>query len=133
MNFPARTPFGRGRQRKYVGYNTAKLPSGQELADQAHDGAEADRNSLFTVEQIAEETRTVRLDVSFTDPIKIRDQCEMLIEACQIIIEKTRDHDIGSIRQRIDCRREAASLGRALARFNGKTSRGDYARRPKKP
>lgn len=42
-------------------------------------------------------------------------------------MESTRKHDIGSIRQRIEARREAASLGAALSLFNGKTPYG-YSR-----
>ncbi|HEX7741393.1 MAG TPA: hypothetical protein VF442_02975 [Sphingobium sp.] len=101
------------------------LPSQEELDSVPHKGDAADRFTLYSPEQIEAETRTVRLDVSFEDVIKIRDQAEMIIEACKIIIARTRAHDIGSIRQRIECRGEAASLGRALSRFNGKTPYGD--------
>ena len=111
------------------------LPTPEELdhAAQGDDaaGTRADRYPLHTPQQIEQETRTVRLDVSFGDVIKIRDQCEMIMEACRIIMEKTRQHDIGSIRQRIDARQEAASLGRALARFNGKTPYGDSRKKPR--
>lgn len=129
---PNTGPWGsRGRKRKYGPYNTAHLPTEAELAEQPHTGEAADTNSLFTLEQVEQETRTVRLDISFSDVVRIRDQAEMVMAACRLIIGKTREHEIGSIRQRIDCRREAASLGRALARFNGKTPYGDTRRKPR--
>lgn len=122
---------GRGRKRKYGPIDLTKPPTDEELAGQRHSGEQADEFSLFTDEQVEQETRTVRLDISFGDVIKVRDQVSMVMAACRIIMEKTRQHDIGSIRQRIDCRREAASLGRALARFNGKTPYGDTRRKRK--
>lgn len=111
------------RRRKYGPYNTDKPPTDEDLDGQTP--AQRDDYSLFSPQQLEQETRTVRLDVSFGDVLKIRDQCEMIMAACRIIMEKTRQHDIGSERQRVDCRREAASLGRALTRFNGKTPYGD--------
>lgn len=111
------------------------LPSEAELDSQVRPddptGEHADRFPLYTPEQIEQETRTVRLDVSFEDVVKIRDQCEMIMEGLRIIMEKTREHKLGSIRQRIDARREAASLGRALTRFNGKTPYGDSRKKPR--
>ena len=107
------------------------LPTAEELAQQPHKGDDADRFSLYTKEQAEQETRSVRLDITFTDPIKIRDQFEMILAAARIIMEKTRQHDLGSIRQRVDARREAASLGRALTRFNGKTPYGDSKKKPR--
>ncbi len=120
--------FRQGRRRKFGPYNTDKPPTDEELAGQT---PEQHAFSLFTAEQIEQETRTVRLDITFGDVIKIRDQCEMILSACRIIMEKTRQHDIGSERQRVDCRREAASLGRALTRFNGKTPYGDTKKKPR--
>jgi hypothetical protein len=124
-----RRPFhnsgvGRNRAHRPINLDTT-LPSEEELASVPHRGEEADRFTLYRPDQIEAETRTVRLDVSFDEPLKIRDQAEMIIEACRIIIAKTRNHDLGSIRQRIEARAEAASLGRALSRFNGKTPYGD--------
>lgn len=94
-------------------------------------GSRQDKFPLHTPEQIEQETRTVRLDITFTDVVKIRDQIEMIMEGCRIIMEKTREHKLGSTRQRIGARQEAASLGRALARFNGKTPYGDSRRKPR--
>jgi len=117
---------GRGRKRKYGPYNTAKAPTGAELDAQPHQGEEADRYSLFTPQQIADETRNVRLDLSFgADVMKIRDQAEMIISCMRVIIETTRKTGLGSIRQRIEARREADSLRRVMARFNGKCPHGD--------
>ena len=56
----------------------------------------------------------------------------MIIAGMRAIIEKTRQHDIGSIRQRIEARSEAASVGRALTRFNGRTPYGDWKPKPRK-
>ncbi|HEY1034962.1 MAG TPA: hypothetical protein VGE09_08275 [Pseudoxanthomonas sp.] len=119
----AMNQFRQGRRRKYGPYDVTKPPTDEELAGQTPEQRED--FSLFSPQQLEQETRTVRLDISFGDVVKIRDQCEMIMSACRIIMEKTRQHDIGSERQRVDCRREAASLGRALTRFNGKTPYGD--------
>lgn len=120
-----------GRRRAHRPLSLEGLPTAEDLASSPHKGDDADRFTLYTAEQVEQEARTVRLDIAFTDPIKIRDQFEMILAAARIIMEKTRQHDIGSIRQRIDARREAASLGRALARFNGKTPYGDSKKKPR--
>lgn len=121
--------FRQGRRRKYGPYDVTKPPTDEELDGQTPEQRED--FSLFSPQQLEQETRTVRLDISFGDVIKIRDQCEMIMSACRIIMEKTRQHDIGQERQRVDCRREAASLGRALTRFNGKTPYGDTRKKPR--
>lgn len=125
----AMNQFRQGRRRKYGPYDVAKPPTEEELSGQSP--AQREDFSLFSPQQLEQETRTVRLDVSFGDVLKIRDQCEMIMSACRIIMEKTRQHDIGSERQRVDCRREAASLGRALTRFNGKVPYGDTKKKPR--
>lgn len=117
---------GAGRNRAHRPINISEtLPSAEDLASMPHKGDDADRFTLYTPQQIEAETRTVRFDISFDDVIKIRDQFEMLVAAARIIMETTRKHDIGSIRQRIEARREAHGLAQALARFNGKCPRGD--------
>jgi len=121
--------FTRGRRRKYGPIDLTKPPTEEELNGQTPQQRED--YSLFSPQQIEQETRTVRLDISFGDVVKIRDQMEMIMSACRIIMEKTRQHDIGSERQRVDCRREAASLGRALTRFNGKVPYGDTRKKPR--
>lgn len=118
-----------GRQRAHRPIDITGLPTDEEVAAQPHKGDDADRFSLYAPDQIEAETRTVRLDISFGDVIKIRDQAEMIMAALRLIIGKTREHDIGSIRQRIEARREADSLRRVLARFNGKTPHGDSAKK----
>ncbi len=120
---PYRAPPGRKKGHRPV--SIAGLPTPEELAQQPHTGEEADRFSLYTPEQIEQETRSVRLDITFTDVIKIRDQAEMIMACMREIIARTRKHDIGSVRQRIEARQEAASAGRALSRFNGKTPYGE--------
>lgn len=106
------------------------LPTAEDLAASPHKGEDADRFSMYTPEQIEKETVDVKLCITFGDVIKVRDQAEMIIAGMRAIIEKTRNHDLGSIRQRIECRAEAASVGRALTRFNGRTPWGDW--KPKK-
>ncbi len=115
-----------GRRRAHRPVSLEGPPTPEELADAAerHKGDDADRFTLYRPDQIETATRAVRLDMSFGDVIKIRDQAEMIIAGMRQIIEKTRHHDIGSVRQRIDCRSEAASLGQTLSLFNGKTPYG---------
>lgn len=131
----ARRPtYGPGRRRGHRPINLdTTLPSEEDLDAMPHTGDEADRFTLYRPDQIADETRTVRFDVNFDDVIKIRDQFEMIVAAARLIMETTRKHDLGSIRQRIEARREAQSLSRTLARFNGKCPRGDTWKPKRKP
>lgn len=124
---PYRRPHGRSRAHRPV--SITGLPTAEELAQQPHTGEDADRFSLYTPDQIAQETRSVRLDITFEDVIKVRDQAEMVMACMRQIIQMTRKHDIGSVRQRIEARQEAASVGRALSRFNGKTPYGEARRK----
>jgi len=130
----------RGRNRAHRPASIEGLPTAEDLAASPHKGDDADRFSLYTPAQIENETKDVKLCITFgegpTDPaavIKIRDQAEMIIAGMRAIIEKTRQHDIGSIRQRIESRAEAASIGRALSRFNGRTPHGDWKPKNRKP
>jgi hypothetical protein len=117
-----------GRRRSHREISLEGTPTPEELAQngERHKGDDADRFTLYTPEQIDKETVDVKLCITFGDVIKVRDQAEMIIAGMRAIIEKTRNHDIGSIRQRIECRAEAASVGRALTRFNGRTPWGDW-------
>jgi hypothetical protein len=115
-----------GRRRAHRPLSLEGLPTAEDLASTPHKGDDADRFTLYTPEQIESETKDVKLSITFGEPIKVRDQAEMIIAGMRAIIEKTRQHDIGSIRQRIESRAEAASLGRALSRFNGRTPHGDW-------
>lgn len=128
---PYRPFHGRGRRQPPI--NLDGPPTAEELASVPHKGDDADRFSLYTPDQIEAETRDVRLCITFGDVIKVRDQAEMIIAGMRAIIEKTRQHDIGSIRQRIEARAEAASVGRALTRFNGRTPYGDWKPKPRRP
>lgn len=121
----AMNSFTRGRRRKYGPIDLTKPPTKEELDSQPHEGAEADLYSLYTPKQIEDETKTVRLDITFGDVVKVRDQAEMIIACMREIIAKTREHRLGSIKQRIEARREADSLRRVMARFNGKCPHGD--------
>jgi hypothetical protein len=91
------------------------------LDQQAPDQREA--APLWTPEQLEIETRTVRFDMTFGDVVKLRDQAEMIAACMAEIIKLSRQHDLGSHRQRINARREADGLRRTLARFNGKKPR----------
>jgi hypothetical protein len=113
-----------GRRRAHRPISLEGLPTAEDLAASPHKGDDADRFSLYTPEQVEAETRNVRLDMSFEEVISVRDQAEMVIACMQQIIRLTRNRDIGSVRQRIDCRREAAGLGAALKFFNGRTPYG---------
>ena len=126
------TPYKPSQWRKNRGSKVSitGLPSQEELDQQPHTGDDADRFSLYTAEQIEAETKDVKICITFGagpgDVMKIREQADMVIAGMRAIIEKTRQHDIGSIRQRIEARAEAASLGRALSRFNGRTPHGEW-------
>lgn len=122
-----------GRRRSHRPESLDGLPSEADLAAarERHKGDAADRFTLYTPEQIGHETKDVKLTITFGDVIKVRDQAEMIIAGMRAIIEKTRQHDLGSIRQRIESRAEAASVGRALTRFNGRVPYGEW--KPKKP
>jgi len=119
-----------GRRRGHRPVSLEGLPSPEELAQQPHKGDDADRFTLYTAQQVVAETKDVKLCITFGegpgDVMKIREQADMVIAGMRAIIEKTRQHDIGSIRQRIEARAEAASLGRALSRFNGRTPHGEW-------
>lgn len=92
-------------------------------------GEKADRFNVWKGEALEQETRNVRLDLSFGDPISIRDQAEMIIGIMNDVIAKTREHHLGEINQRIEARRVADYGRRQLARFNGKTPHGDTYRK----
>lgn len=119
-----------GRRRAHRPVSVEGLPTPEDLAASPHTGDAADRFSLYTPEQVEAETKDVKICLTFGGgagaAMKIRDQAEMIIAGMRAIIEKTRQHDIGSIRQRIEARGEAASLGRALSRFNGRTPHGEW-------
>lgn len=105
-------------------------PNAEELqqAAERHKGDDADRFTLYTAEQIEQETRDARMQMTFAEVIKIRDQAEMIRACMDVIINLTRKHDLGSIRQRIECRREVASLVERLTLSNNKTPYG-YSRK----
>ena len=78
----------------------------------------------LTPEQIAQLTRNAKIEITFGEPIKIRDQAEMIKACMEVVIQLTRGHQIGTIRQRIETRREIGSLVERLTIFNGKTPYG---------
>lgn len=126
---PPRTgPYrpGHGRQRAHRPINLGGLPTPEEVAAAAerHQGDDADRFSLYTPEQIEALTKTAKIAMTFDEPIKIRDQAEMIMACMRVVIELTRGHKIGGVRQRIETRREIASLVERLTIFNGRTPYG---------
>lgn len=114
------------RHRAHRPVSLAGLPSPEEIADAAerHEGDEADRFSLYTPEQIEALTKTAKIAMTFEEPLKIRDQAEMILACMRVVIELTRRHKIGGVRQRIETRREIASLVERLTLLNGRTPYG---------
>lgn len=94
-------------------------------------GEHADRFSTFFPEEIEQETRNVRIDLTFGSPIDIRRQAQMVIGFMQDAIAKTKEHHLGEIKQRIEARRIIDAGRRQLARFNGKQPHGDTYKKPK--
>lgn len=131
------TRSGSPRRRKRFGrqkighINLDKPPTATEVAEhnEQHKGDAADRLTLYNPKQIEEETRDVKLCITFGEPIRIRDQAEMVIDAMEEIIELTKKHDLGTINQRLQSHHVAKVLGRALTRFNGKTPYGEYRKK----
>src|SRR5690242_4336308 len=121
---PPRTGPYRGdptRRRAHRPISLDSLPTPEELAAQPHEGDAADRFSLYTPEQIEALTKNAKIAMTFDEPIKIRDQAEMIMACMRVVIELTRGHKIGAVRQRIETRREVGSLVERLTIFNGKT------------
>lgn len=119
-------PYRPGRHRAHRPIDLGGLPTPEEIAEaaQRHQGDEADRFSLYTPEQIVALTKPAKIAMTFDEPIKIRDQAEMIMACMRVVIELTRGHKIGGVRQRIETRREIASLVERLTIFNGKTPYG---------
>lgn len=97
----------------------SKPPSAEELASSPHTHEAADRFSLYTMTEIDKLTRPVRIDLTFEDVMEVRAQAAMIAEGMQTILRLTREYKVGSIRQLIECRKEAASLGAALRSIIG--------------
>src|SRR3954469_4978054 len=118
-NLNRRRPWGRG---KIGAIRLDKPPSKEEVTEALgrHKGDDADRFSLYTPEQTKKGTLEARIAMTFDEPMKIRDQAEMIKAAMEIVIKLTRDHDLGSINQRIECRREVGALVERLTLFNGR-------------
>ena len=114
------------RHRAHRPISITGMPSPEEIADAAerHEGDEADRFSLYTPEQIEALTKTAKIAMTFDEPLKIRDQAEMILACMRVVIELTRRHKIGGVRQRIETRREIASLVERLTLLNGRTPYG---------
>lgn len=91
---------------------------------------EVDPRTLYQAE-IERDTRAVRLDMSFKDIIKVRDQAELIKSVMEEIIDITRKKDLDDVSARRWARRQAAATSRTLTRFHGRVPRGDY-RAPKK-
>lgn len=125
-------PYRSGRRRAHRPISLAGLPTPEELdaAAEFHQDDAADRFSLYTPEQIVALTKTSKIAMTFDEPIKIRDQAEMILACMRVVIELTRRHKIGAVRQRIETRREVASLVERLTILNGRTPYG-YRRKPR--
>lgn len=88
-----------------------------------------ERYSLLNAESIELETRTVRFDMTFTEPAAIRGQAEMIIGIMREIVATVDDARLGGVRQRLHSRQVADAGRRHLVRFNGRTPRGDGKKR----
>ena len=69
-------------------------------------------------------TRPVRLEISFDDPIKTRQQIEALQAALVEALVVTQDHGRGINRQRMDLRSIIKGAAEVLVYMNGKTPTG---------
>lgn len=123
-----RSRFERNPHIEKIPIGPTTRPEKRQLPDHP-DGDHADQFSALWPEEVEKDTRNVRLDISFGEVIRIRDQAEMVIAAMREIMDLTKKHDLGSIQQRMHARHVAATLGRALMRFNGKTPYGEYRRK----
>lgn len=123
-DMPRRPPQRRRHGPKPGAIDIERMPTPEELAESPHKGEAADRFSLYTPEQIERETKDACPRLTFGDVIKIRDQAEMVIECMKQVVALTRKHDLGSIQQRIEARREVGSLVERLTLFNGGTPYG---------
>jgi hypothetical protein len=128
-DFTAAKPFGRDWRKRRAGKVMIDIGPTQDAERRqlpVHSDAEhADRFPALYPQEIDHDCRNVRLDITFDEPIRIRDQAEMIKAAMEEIIGLTKKHDLGSIQQRRLARYTAAVCGRALSRFNGKTPYGD--------
>jgi len=122
-----RPVHGRRRGAGYI--NLDKAPSIAEALAGPHRGEAADKFTQYTATQEVDETRNVRLDITFNTPRAIRQQAQMIMKAMSEIIDIATNDDLGSINQRVLARTKFAKLGRDLSIFNGKTP---YGCRPKK-
>lgn len=78
----------------------------------------------FDPETIDALTRPVRLEVTFDDPIKTRQQLDMLAGAIEEAKALTYQHDLGIMRQRLRLREVMKTAADTLTYLNGKTPAG---------
>ncbi|MBN9089167.1 MAG: hypothetical protein J0J01_19855 [Reyranella sp.] len=90
-----------------------------------------DRPSMRSPETVEMETRPVRFEITFGDPLRVREQADMLIATLNEIKVKTQEHHLGAIRQRMACRQIADVGRRLLTRYNGKLPSGEARRTPR--
>ena len=69
-------------------------------------------------------TRPVRLEISFDDPIRTREQIQALQAALVEALVVTQDHGRGINRQRMDLRSIIKGAAEVLVYMNGKTPTG---------
>ena len=69
-------------------------------------------------------TRPVRIEISFEDPIKTRQQLEVLMGICTEVLVVTGQHELGISRQRLRAREIMKSGADALTYMSGKTPTG---------
>lgn len=69
-------------------------------------------------------TRPVRIEMAFDDPIKVREQIEVLMGALSDAKVLTQQHELGINRQRIRLRSVVKDAADALTIINGRTPAG---------
>jgi hypothetical protein len=77
-------------------------------------------DTLLTVDYVDALTRPVRLEISFEDPIKTRQQIEALQAALMEALVVTQDHGRGINRQRMDLRNIIEQAAKVLVLMHGR-------------
>lgn len=83
---------------------------------------EVDPRTLYD-QEIEQDTRNVRLDMSFKDVIRTRDQAKLIREVMDEIIELTTRRELDDITARRWARKKVATIARTLSRLHGKVPR----------
>lgn len=127
-----RSRFERNPHIPKIPLGPTRDPDKRQLPEDHPDGDHADQFSALYPEEIEQETRNVRFDMTFTDSIKVREQAELIISIMEEIIGKTRQYRLGDLERRMQSHDVANRGRRVLARMNGKQPHGDTYKKPAK-